>query len=115
MPRACPVEYSRLLLNSCEREPPRRKAVASRRNFLSWRVADIVKTPRDKPVASFQLLRKPLGDIRTSAPEAHGAVVAAGDQTRAVGQEGERVDARTFADCPRAATLKIPNTNFAIQ
>jgi len=47
-----PRGASRLELHSCEREPPRRKAVASKRDFLSWRVADIVKTPRDKPVAS---------------------------------------------------------------
>jgi alpha-glucosidase len=38
-----PRGVSRLGLYSCEREPPRDKPVASRRNFLSWRVADIVR------------------------------------------------------------------------
>jgi hypothetical protein len=35
MPRACPVEFSRSLLHSSEREPPRDKPVASGRYYLS--------------------------------------------------------------------------------
>jgi hypothetical protein len=39
-------------IHSCEREPPRVKPVASKRDFLGGRVAASVKTPRVKPVAS---------------------------------------------------------------
>jgi hypothetical protein len=51
MPRACPVEFSRSLLFSWEREPPRPKAVAS--NFVDAdRRSFQRETPRGKPVAS---------------------------------------------------------------
>jgi len=53
MPRAGPVECSRLELHSCEREPPRRKAVASK-NIISSVHSSKRETPRDKPVASFR-------------------------------------------------------------
>ena len=71
MPRACPVERhdgsykilqnqvtdatglprgaSRLELHSCEREPPRHKAVASKRDFFSRCVADIVRLHGTSP------------------------------------------------------------------
>ena len=41
MPRACPVEFSRSLLFSWEREPPRLKAVAS--SFAGWQNPCIVQ------------------------------------------------------------------------
>jgi len=51
MPRACPVEGSRLQLSSSEREAPRHKAVASKpfENCLS---SSDPETPRGKPVVS---------------------------------------------------------------
>ena len=51
MPRDCPVEFSRSLLFSWEREPPRGKPVAS---SFGWQNRCSVqrKTPRGKPVAS---------------------------------------------------------------
>jgi hypothetical protein len=50
MPRACPVEFHARCYNSCQRETPRDKPVASSREpvLLSCQR----ETPRDKPVAS---------------------------------------------------------------
>ena len=52
MPRACPVECSRLKLYSCERETSTGQARGIQTRFFSWCVAAIVRTPRDKPLAS---------------------------------------------------------------
>jgi hypothetical protein len=52
MPRACPVEFSRSMLHSYEREPPRDKPVASKRDFLRLAYSGNRDAPRGKPVAS---------------------------------------------------------------
>jgi hypothetical protein len=52
MPRARPVEVSRLLLSSQEREPPRLQAVASVFDALLVAGSSNREAPRDKPVAS---------------------------------------------------------------
>jgi hypothetical protein len=44
-----PRGVSRSLLFSCEREPPRHRAVASKREFLSERVAEIVRLHGTSP------------------------------------------------------------------
>ena len=49
MPRACPMEIHDLRYFSWEREPPRDKPVASKRNLLAGRVGDIVNLHGTSP------------------------------------------------------------------
>ena len=53
--------------------------------------------------------------LKISGPQAHGAVVAAGDEAGAVGKEGEGVDAGILTDGSRATAFEIPNANSAVQ